>query len=188
MKKKIEYDPEGSVVLENVEWTWESLKQVCHSAFVHDAKARGHICNQYKVPREILNEWIDYENWEYDKKSFWQRPYSYRIDSALNELINNVNKLAEIQEEVKDIDFEPDRILSRVKINIQIKEDGKWKELKTLLMEKYSVVIEGISDYIGTEEIVIAEDSEEMRYKTSITEEEILIRYLKQKGKIKKNI
>jgi hypothetical protein len=53
MAKKIEYEYDGTVTLGNVEWEWEHLKQVCHSDYVYEGKARGHLCQKYKVPREI---------------------------------------------------------------------------------------------------------------------------------------
>ncbi|ELR70192.1 hypothetical protein C900_03877 [Fulvivirga imtechensis AK7] len=184
-KPKIVYDPDGSVVLDNIEWTWESLKHVCHSDFVFEGKPRGFICRKYKLPRDILNEWIESENWEYDRKSHWQRPYSYRIDSALNNLMINISHLVEIQEEVNDIEFDEKNILSRIKIDIQAKENDQWKIYKTLILEKYAVLIEGIGEYIGSEKIKILDDTEEIKYKAQVSPGEILIRYLKEKGKIK---
>lgn len=104
---KIEYGDRGNIIIDDREWDLQGLKQLCHSDFVYEAINRGIICNKYKIPRELLNEWIEKEDWEYDKKDFWQRPYSYRIDNAVKDLINNVQHLTEIQSEVDSIDFQP---------------------------------------------------------------------------------
>ena len=63
------------------------LKHHCYNDYLYEGKNRGVICSAYKLPKEILNQWIEEENWETDKKSHWQRPYSYRIDSALTNLL-----------------------------------------------------------------------------------------------------
>lgn len=175
MPSKIRYEPNGFVVLNNCEWDWESLKQVCHSDFVYEAKNRGVICNKYKLPKEILNQWIEQENWEYDKKAFWQRPYSYRIDDALTHLIQNVAKLVEIQKEVDDINFEKENLLSRVSINIEVKKADKFVKYKTFIIEKYSIKIEDDIDEFSNEKI---EHEDEIRYKTIEKPEEIMIKHI----------
>ena len=172
---KIEYRNQGSIIINGVEWDEEGLKQLCHSDFVYEARNRGIICNKYKIPRELLNEWIESEDWEFDKKDFWQRPYSYRIDDAVKTLINNVQHLTEIQKDVDTIKFEPQNLLSRVKIDIDYKQDKDFKSYKTFVIEKYVIKIEDFDEFTGEK----IEYEDEIRYKTTVTENEILIRHAK---------
>lgn len=172
---KIEYGQNGSIIIDNREYDLEGLKQVCHSDFVYEAKNRGIICNKHKIPRELLNEWIETEDWEFDKKDFWQRPYSYRIDNAVKQLINNVQLLTEIQNEVETINFEPENLLSRVKIDIEYKSDNKFKSYKTFIIEKYIIKIEDFDEFTGDK----IEYDKEIRYKTNLTENEIIIKHAK---------
>lgn len=181
---KVEYDKDGSVVFGNVEWTWQSLKQVCHADFVFDNKPRGSICHRYSLPKEILNEWIENENWEKDKKSHWRRPYSYRIDSVVNELITNSSRLLEIQNEVNDVKFDEESKLSRVSIKIEVNEGSSIKVYKTIILEKYAVLVEGIKEHYNGETFTISDDTKEIRYKATVTPGEILIKFLKEGGKI----
>jgi len=161
---------------------FRSLKQLCHSDFVYEAKNRGIICHKYKIPRELLNEWIESEDWEFDKKDFWQRPYSHRIDNAVKSLINNVQHLTEIQNEIDSIGFQPQNLLSRVKIDIEYKSDNKFKSYKTFIIEKYIIKIEDFDEFTGDK----IEFEDEIRYKTSLSENE-LIRHAKvQKRKLNK--
>jgi len=153
----------------------ENIKQCCHSDFVYEASNRGTICNKYKIQRELLNKWIEEEGWDFDKKDFWQRPYSYRIDDAVKNLINNVQHLTEIQKEVNTINFEPKNLLSRVKIDIEYKAENSFKSYKIFVVEKYIIKIEDFDEYTG-EKIVF---DDEIRYKTTVTENEILIRHAK---------
>lgn len=179
---KIEYGDRGNIIIDDREWDLEGLKQICHSDFVYEAKNRGIICNKYKIPRELLNEWIENEDWEFDKKDFWQRPYSYRIDNAVKDLINNVQHLTEIQNEVESIDFQSQNLLSRVKIDIEYKSDNEFKSYKTFVIEKYIIKIEDFDEFTGEK----IEFEDEIRYKTSLNENEILIRHAKiQKRKPK---
>ncbi|WP_426473858.1 hypothetical protein [Chryseobacterium balustinum] len=172
---KIEYRNQGIIIINGVEWDEEGLKQLCHSDFVYEARNRGVICNKYKIPRELLNEWIENEDWEFDKKDFWQRPYSYRIDDAVKSLINNVQHLIEIQKDVDTIKFEPRNLLSRVKIDIDYKQDKNFKSYKTFVIEKYVIKIEDFDEFSGEK----IEYEDEIRYKTTVTENEILIRHAK---------
>lgn len=176
---KIEYTDRGGIIINGAEWDIEGLKQLCHSDFVYEAKNRGTICNKYKIPHELLNEWIETEDWVFDKKDFWQRPYSYRIDDAVKRLINNVSKLAEIQNEVNTIDFEPENLISRIKVDIQYKSDNKFRSYKTFVIEKYIVKIESYDEL--TEKIVEYED--EIRYKSDVKEHEIIIQHAKVQKK-----
>ncbi|KRD58696.1 hypothetical protein ASE40_20505 [Flavobacterium sp. Root935] len=180
---KIKYGDFGTIIINNREWDLQGLKQLCHSDYVYEAKNRGIICNKYKIPRELLNEWIESEDWEFDKKDFWQRPYSYRIDNAVMSLINNVQHLTEIQNEVDTIDFQPENLLSRIKIDIEYKSENEFKSYKTFVIEKYIIKIEDFDEYTGEK----IEFEDEIRYKTSLTENEILIRHAKvQTAKSKK--
>ena len=172
---KIEYGNHGSIIINGVEWDGEGLKQLCHSDFVYEARNRGIICNKYKIPRELLNGWIENEDWEFDKKDFWQRPYSYRIDDAVKSLINNVQHLTEIQKDVDTIKFEPQNLLSRVKIDIHYKQDKDFKSYKTFVIEKYVIKIEDFDELTGAK----IEYEDEIRYKTTVSENEILIRHAK---------
>jgi hypothetical protein len=176
---KIKYQYGECVILGGVEWLWDDLKQVCYFDFVCEDKARGFLINKYKLPREILNDWIINENWEYDKKSYWQRPYSYRIDGALNDFLKNISKLVQIQNEVDDIDFDKKHLLSRIKIDIEVKHDKQFKKYKTFILEKYSVIIEDFEDEDSVEK---TQFNEEIRYKAIEKPGEILIRFLKEKG------
>ena len=172
---KIEYDQHGGVTINGVEWDLDGLKQLCHSDFVYEGKNRGVICNKYKIPRVLLNEWIENEDWEFDKKDFWQRPYSYRIDDAVRTLINNVQHLVEIQSEINTIKFEPQNLVSRVKIDIEYKSDDTFKSYKTFTIEKYIVKIEDYDEFTGDK----IEYEDEIRYSTSLAEDEIIIKHAK---------
>lgn len=176
---KIEYGQHGNIIIDNREWDLEGLKQLCHSDFVYEAKNRGIICNKYKIPRDLLNEWIVNEDWEFDKKDFWQRPYSYRIDNAVKALINNVQHLTEIQNEVDSLDFQPENLLSRVKIDIEYKSNNEFKSYKTFIIEKYIIKIEDFDEFTGDK----IEFEDEIRYKTKLTENEILIKHAKVQKK-----
>ncbi|QQD14358.1 hypothetical protein [Sphingobacterium sp. UDSM-2020] len=174
---KVQYDLKTNTIIVNgVEWDLDGLKQCCHSDFVYDARNRGVICNKYKIPRELLNEWIESEDWELDKKDFWQRPYSYRIDDAVKGLIRNVSKLTEIQQEVNTIEFHPENLLSRIKIDIEFKEKEEFKSYKTFVIEKYIVKIEEDYDEWTGEKI---EYEDEIRYKTFLDENQIIIKHAK---------
>ena len=174
MKKKIEYDPEGFVVLNNTEWRWEDLKQACYSDYVYEARPRGTIVYKYKVPKEILNEWIQIEEWEKAKKSFWQRPISYRLDSNLAILLQNVFQLKELQLEVNDIPFEENEIENRVTISIDISKNGELIPHKKIILEKYKILIADDPYEWGHK---VFQDHPEIRYKTVSCEEDLTIKY-----------
>lgn len=176
MKNKIEYEPEGQVVLNGMNWNWDTLKELCFHDFVYEGRPRGIICNKYKLPREIMNEWITIEDWDTAKKSHWQRPYSYRIDFDLANLLQNIQKLTEIQKEVKDIDFQSDNLLSRITINVDINDNNQLKSFKTIIIEKYRIIIEGEEDDYGE---VIFDESEEMRYKVELNSEKTKVKFSK---------
>jgi hypothetical protein len=182
MKTKIEYEPEGQVILGGMEWNWDTLRELCFSDFVYEARPRGTICNRFKIPREILNSWIETEDWETAKKSHWQRPYSYRIDGDLSNLMQNIHKLCEIQKEINDIDFQSDNLLSRVTINIDIKDKDKFKKLKTIVIEKYKVIFQDEPDEFGNKNF---DDIEEIRYKTEVKDESVTLMFSKIATKIK---
>lgn len=173
--KKIEYTEYGSIIANGVEWDIDGLKQVCHSDFVYEARNRGTICNKYKIPRELLNKWIETEDWVFDKKDHWQRPYSYRLDSAIKDLIKNTVELTEIQEEVDTIDFQPENLVSRVKVDIQFKSDNEFKSYKTFVVEKYIVKIEDYDNFTGEK----IEFEDEIRYKCNMTKSEIILKQAK---------
>ncbi|AIM37572.1 hypothetical protein KO02_13410 [Sphingobacterium sp. ML3W] len=176
---KIQYDPKtNTIVVNGIAWDLDGLKQICHSDFVYEARNRGVICNKYKIPRELLNEWIESEDWEFDKKNHWQRPYSYRIDSAVTQLIRNVSNLTEIQQEVDTIEFHPENLLSRIKLDIEFKEQGEFRSYKTFVIEKYTVKIEDYNEWNGEK----IEYEDEIRYKTSLDENQIIIKH----GKVQK--
>lgn len=173
---KIKYDQNTNTIIVNgIEWDLDGFKQLCHSDFVYEARNRGVICNKYKIPRELLNEWIESEDWEFDKKDFWQRPYSYRIDDSVKQLINNVHKLTEIQQEVDTIEFDPKNLLSRVKIDIEYKDKDKFKSYKTFVIEKYVVKIEECKEWTSAK----IEYEDEIRYKTSVDENQVVIKHAK---------
>jgi hypothetical protein len=176
MTNKIRYEPNGHVVLGNQEWNWDTLKEICYSDFVYEAKPRGTIVNKFKLPKDILNRWIEFEGWETAKKSHWQRPFSYRIDSDLTGLLQNLSKLLEIQKEVNDIDFHPENLLSKVTLNVEIKDGNHFKKLKTIVFEKYKVIIKDEPDEYGYKAF---KDTEEIRYKTEQTEEQVIVKFSK---------
>ncbi len=180
--KRIEYTENGGIIVNGVEWDIEGLKQLCHSDFVYEARNRGTICNKYKIPRELLKEWIETEDWELDKKNHWQRPYSYRIDDAVKHLINNVSELTEIQKDVNSIDFIPENLTSRVKIDIEFKDKNEFKSYKTFVIEKYIVKIEDYDELTG--EKIQYED--EIRYKCNVKENEIVLQHAKIQQEKKK--
>lgn len=173
--EKVEYTENGGIIVNGVEWDIEGLKQICHSDFVYEAKNRGTICNKYKIPRELLNEWIETEDWVFDQKDFWQRPYSYRVDDAVRQLINNVSKLTEIQKEVDTIDFTPENLISKVRVDIQFKSDNKFKSYKTFVIEKYIIKIEDYDEFSGEK----IEFEDEIRYKCKVKESEIILQHAK---------
>ena len=51
----------------------------------------------------------------------------------IKQLINNISKLTEIQQDVETIEFEPENLLSRVKVDIEFKSDNKFKKYKTFI-------------------------------------------------------
>jgi hypothetical protein len=178
MKSKIEYDPDGFVVLNSIEWSWEHLKQTCFAEFVYEAKPRGSICHQYKVPRDILNEWIETEDWEIAKKSHWQRPFSYRIDSALAGLLQNIYHLKEIQKDVNDIPFEENEIENRVTITIDLKHKEGFIQHRKIVIEKYNILIKDEPD-----DFKHFEGHKEIRYKTIEYNESVHLKYKPVKEK-----
>ena len=163
MKEKITYDPDGFIALNGVEWSWEHLKQTCYSDFVYEARPRGTICHKFKVPKDILNEWIETEDWEIAKKSHWQRPISYRIDSHLAGLLQNIYQLKEIQKEVNDIPFEDNEIENRVTITVELKSKDGFVQHRKIVLEKYNILIVDEPDEFGQKYF---DDHKELRYKT----------------------
>lgn len=175
MKEKIIYEPEGFVVLNGIEWTWEHLKQTCYCDFVYEARPRGTICHKFKVPRHILNEWIETEDWEIANKSHWQRPISYRIDSHLAGLLQNVYQLKEIQKEVNDIPFEDNEIENRITITIDLKhKDDGFVQHRKIILEKYNILIVDEPDEFGQKYF---DDHKEIRYKTVDYDENLTLKY-----------
>lgn len=177
MKNKIVYDPEGSIILGNQEWTWESLKQACYSDYVLEARPMGTVANKYKVPKEIVSKWIKDEEWEYARKSHWQRPYSYRIDSHVTGLIQSATKLIEIHQTVNDIDYKEENLQMRVKVDIEILDKGKIKKLKTITLEKYKIIFPATYE----DDIKLFDEYDELRFKTKVTDGEILIKEFEKK-------
>lgn len=177
---KWQYTNNGSVLIGDTVWDVEGLKQLCYSDFVYAGKNRGVICNKYKIPRELLNEFVESEDWEFDKKSFWQRPYSYRIDDALQHLLNNVVKLDDIQKEVDDIETDPKNLISRIKIDMEVKSEGEFQTYKTFILEKYIVKVFDYEEFTGER----IDYDDEIRYRVNSTENQVLIQSLKYKKKL----
>jgi hypothetical protein len=78
---------------------------------------------------------------------------------------------------VNDIEFKDENLLSRVKVEIEVVDKGETKKYKTFVLEKYSVLIEGVVEEYFGESHKISEDEIEIRYKTEMKPGEILIKY-----------
>ena len=64
--------------------------------------------------------------------------------------------------------------MSRVTINIDIKDKKKFKKLETIVIEKYKVNFQNERDKFGNKNF---DDIEEIRYKTEVKDESVTLMF-----------